>query len=72
MTNIYAIATRTRECYGHGDYGHELKIEQVDSYHKIGSWRPVFTTRSAAQHYLDGLTWKANKQVVELELIETS
>jgi len=68
---IYAIATKTSECYGHGDYWEAFKIEQVDAYHKEGKWNPMFVSRNTAQKFLDDMEWNHNKIIVEIELVET-
>lgn len=65
---IYAIATETEECYGHGDYGKELHICQEDAYHREGHFLPVFKTEKAAKEVFDNLLFNHRKQVVELEL----
>ena len=67
---IYAIATKTRVCYGHGDYGEELKIEMVDAYHAVGKWNPVFFNRDTAQAFLDNLRCNHDKKIVKIDLIE--
>ena len=65
---VYALATKTNECYGHGDYGEEWKIEQVDNYHKEGKWNPVFLSKADAQKFADGIVWFGGK-VVELNVV---
>ena len=66
---VYAIATKTNECYGHGDYGEEWKIEQEDAYHKEGKWNPIFVDKAKAMKFLDEMRWKHDKSIVEIELI---
>lgn len=68
---IYTIANETRECYGHGDYGSELKICRHGPY-GTGGFPPAFTTREAAEVYLNGLEVRFGKIVVELDLRETA
>ena len=68
MAKVYAIATQEFICYGHGDYGKELKICQVDAYHKLGTFPPIFKDKSKAESYLDKLKWSSEKKVVELNL----
>lgn len=70
MMKIYAIATQTDECYGHGDYGKEWVIGQLCAYHQEGIWNPVFTKEEDAQKFLDEIKFNYNKKIVELELLE--
>lgn len=67
---IYAIAKRTYECYGHGDYGSELKICQEGAYHKEGVWHPVFTEHESAAEYLNTLKNRSCMEIVGLNLID--
>lgn len=66
---IYTIANETDECYGHGDYGRELRICCQGGY-GTGGFPPAFRTQKAAQKYLDGIKWNSDKKVVELELYD--
>ena len=68
---IYAIATKSRECYGHGDFGSELKICQIDVYVGQGKFQPVFDNKKIAEDYLKNDEWPSNKVVVELDLLTT-
>lgn len=63
---VYAIATKTHECYGHGDYGTELCICRGP--YGTGEFPPTFRTLDAAQKYLDGMKWNQDKEIVELEV----
>lgn len=64
---IYTIATETHECYGHGDYGNELRICKAGAYGS-GKFPPVFKTREQAANYLDTIELNAEMEIVELEL----
>lgn len=64
---IYAIATESSECYGHGDYGTERKISREGAYGG-GNYPPCFRTREEAEAYIAAMEWKHGKHVVELEL----
>ena len=66
---IFTIATKTRECYGHGDYGEELRICKAGAYGS-GGFPPAFATVSEATEYLNSLEWNHDKSVVSLELRE--
>ena len=66
---IYTIGTATHQNYGHGDSGTELRICPQGMYGSDG-FPPAFTTKEAAQQYLDALQWSSDKRVVELELRE--
>ena len=69
MSKVYTIATLKNECYGHGDYGNELKICREGAY-GAGSFPPIFLNEQLAQEYLDSLKWNHDKRIVELEFIE--
>ena len=64
---IYAIANETHECYGHGDYGTELRICRQGSY-GVDGFPPTFKTQEAAQKYINGLKWNHGQKIVELDL----
>jgi len=64
---IYAISEKVKECYGHGDYGIELQIRQVDAYSGAGKFRPLFLTKVGAYKYLANCPYPDNLVIVELE-----
>lgn len=64
---IYTIADETNECYGHGDFGSELRICHQGGY-GTGEFPPVFKSRKAAEKYLNGIKWNCNKKIVTLNL----
>lgn len=66
---IYTIENEVHECYGHGDYGAELRICRQGLYGN-GDFPPLFKTQKAVQKYLDSVKWNHDKKIVELELIE--
>lgn len=66
---IYTVGDQTHECYGHGDYGDEIKIQAQGAY-GMGDFPPCFTTKEKAQEYIKRLSLNARKVVVELELVD--
>lgn len=61
---LYTLATKTHECYGHGDSGTELRIIKEGPWNQ-GSFPPLFKTPEAAEAYR---AWKPhdNREVVGL------
>jgi hypothetical protein len=66
---IYTIAEETHECYGHGDYGTELRICKQGGY-GTGNFPPLFKTKEKAQEYIKNLKYSTIQKVVEMDLIE--
>ncbi len=66
---IYAIADKTHECYGHGDYGTEERIVRQDPWGK-NQYYPCFIIKEEAQKFLDkiGYPQNGNNSIVELDL----
>jgi hypothetical protein len=68
---VYALAVERRECYGHGDYGDLLRIEQQGAYGSGPAFfHPLFLSEEKANAYLDSLgdTIFEEFRVVTLEL----
>lgn len=68
---IYGIAVETHECYGHGDFGNELRIVKLGPY-GAGPFPPLFAERQYAEEFIRKATPKSFQklQVVELELMD--
>lgn len=64
---IYTIATESRECYGHGDFGTELRIVRQGGYGS-GDFPPCFTHQHEALLWRDAQQFKTGV-LVELELL---
>ena len=67
MMTLFAIASETHECYGHGDYGTEERIIRLGAYGLEG-FPPVFTTKNRAQEWIDSQKMYSGLVVVKLEL----
>jgi len=68
---VYTIAVESNECYGHGDYGSELRIIRMGIYGS-GNFPPLFTTRAAAEEWLKNRSNRFHStRIVELELLES-
>ena len=68
---IYAIADKTSQCYGHGDYGDELRIcRHGRTGYGTGDFPPVFRKREQAKKYLGSLEpYKSvGMEIVKMEL----
>lgn len=67
---IYTIGIERSECYGHGDYGMEVKIAGMGSY-GIDGFPPCFKTSMEAGAYLESNNDKfcGKTRIVELNLI---
>lgn len=65
---VYTIAVETSECYGHGDYGTELRIVRTGAY-GTGDFPPAFTDKAKAESYLRQKHPFGGAKVVPLELI---
>lgn len=63
----YGIAQTTHECYGHGDYGNEIRICPLGFYGTEGL-PPVFMRREAAEQFVQDRRHKESLIVVTLEL----
>jgi hypothetical protein len=70
--NFYTIATKSSECYGHGDYGEELSVRQEGSHrdYRFNKFPPLFKSFESAQGYLEGLDFRHRKMVVTLSVKE--
>jgi uncharacterized protein YfeS len=69
----WAIATLTRQIYGHGNCGSELMIQkelivQKNSSYENRNFPPVFIERKKAEKYLSTLKDKRNKKVVPITI----
>lgn len=66
---IYAIAIERKECYGHGDYGNILSIEQQGAYGSGPAFfHPVFLSKRKAEDYCRSLNSFEETRIVPLEL----
>jgi hypothetical protein len=66
---IYAIAVERRECYGHGEYGNLLSIEQQGAYGPGPAFfHPVFLSKKKAEDYCNLLDSFKKARIIALEL----
>jgi hypothetical protein len=69
MSIIYAIATKERKCYGHGEYVDELSIRQYNAYGpRSAFFHPVFLSKEKAKAYCASLGLTCENSVITLEL----
>jgi hypothetical protein len=67
---IFTVAQECRECYGHGDYGTELRICR-EGFYGSGNFPPAFHTSKAAEDYIamHQSKFSVPLKVVEMEFI---
>ena len=69
ITELYAIAIKTNQVYGHGDIGAEHHICPIDGYHTDSKdFHPLFETESEAEEYKNNLKQYKNWQIVKLKI----
>lgn len=66
----YAIAKKTSVTYGHGDFGEELSICQVNPYVGKKDFHPLFENKEDAEDYLSKLKSNTFLVVVELSVFD--
>ena len=71
MAKIYVIVSRSREVYGHGDFGSSYKLAMTGSYDTPPP-HPAFLLREDANNYLSGLKYESGMEIMELEIISDS
>lgn len=66
---VFAIAKKEHMTYGHGDFGVEYVIPQLDAYIGKPHFAPVFRDRIKAEEYLKTCQDLLGGLIVPLELI---
>ena len=66
---LYTIAKKCNACYGHGDFGTELRIVKDGGYGE-GDFPPIFPSEISANLYKSHRGWGENYVVVPLTLNE--
>jgi len=65
----YTIANVTSECYGHGDYGSELRIVKHGGIgYGTGNFPPIFRTKSLAENWMKSQDFTGELRIVDLEV----
>lgn len=66
---IWGIASKSTECYGHGEYIEELSIRQENTYGpREAFFHPFFLSKERAEAYQNSMKLSAITCVVPLEL----
>lgn len=67
MNEVWVIAQRHQETYGHGSFGESWKLPTTGPY-DTGEPHPAFGSKHAAEEYIAGLPHAYRLQPLRLEL----
>jgi hypothetical protein len=65
---FYTLASSSRECFGHGDYGTVQRISREGDWGS-GPFPPLFKTKEDAEKYRSRNQFD-NREIVEMEVSE--
>ena len=68
---LYTVGTKKKVTYGHGSYGDEIHIYQIDPYSGDTSFHPLFKTRDDCIDYIKKLKYRYDYIPVELSIDES-
>jgi len=66
MNQVWVIAKKQNETYGHGDFGTSLKLPRLGPY-DTGNFHPYFDTEADATAYIESLQFHYDLVAVPLD-----